>query len=397
MEIRSVTFFADPRWLPDDEVAADARDAFVEAGYRVQSTRLATTPFPDWLPHPAQVTALADWCQGVGIGYLTLGPVRLDDDAAYLDQLPDIFSAHETVFASAEVADTTGRIDIERVGQVAALVKQLATLRPDGFANLYFAAAANCPPGSPFFPVAYHGGEETCFALAVEAADLAVSACRTAASLAEAQVNLVEAIERESAGLARVAEALADRHELAFGGIDFTLASFPQEARSLGTALEALGVPAVGGHGSLFAAAFLAECVDRANFFRCGFSGLIFPVLEDVTLARRAAEGLLTINDLLLYSAVCGAGLDTVPLPEDVGVEELSGILLDLAALAVRLDKALTARLMPLPGLAAGDAVAFDYPYFADGRAMATKGIKTTGLLSGKERIVLQSRSSSQK
>jgi uncharacterized protein (UPF0210 family) len=38
-------------------------------------------------------------------------------------------------------------------------------------------------------------------------------------------------------------------------------------------------------------------------------------VLEDAILAQRAAEGTLTIKDLLLYSAVCGTGLDTVPLP----------------------------------------------------------------------------------
>jgi hypothetical protein len=135
----------------------------------------------------------------------------------------------------------------------------------------------------------------------------------------------------------------------------------------------------------------MADCVNRADFPRCGFSGLMFPVLEDGTLARRAAEGILQVNDLLLYSAVCGAGLDTVPLPGDIGVDELAGILLDLAALAVRLDKPLTARLMPLPELTAGDPVTFDFPYFADSRVMSTKGLGLAGLLIGQERISLQS------
>jgi uncharacterized protein (UPF0210 family) len=99
----------------------------------------------------------------------------------------------------------------------------------------------------------------------------------------------------------------------------------------------------------------------------------MFPVLEDEVLAERAAAGLVTVNDLLTYAAVCGAGLDTVPLPGDVGQDTLSAILLDLAALAVRLDKPLTARLMPMPGLAAGDTVAIDLPQVVQGRVMAVK------------------------
>jgi uncharacterized protein (UPF0210 family) len=95
-------------------------------------------------------------------------------------------------------------------------------------------------------------------------------------------------------------------------GAHFTLAPFPEELVSFGTAMERLGIPAVGLHGSLAAAAFLAEALDRAEFRRAGFNGLMLPVLEDFTLARRAADGYLGVKDLLLYSTVCGTGLDTV-------------------------------------------------------------------------------------
>jgi uncharacterized protein len=60
----------------------------------------------------------------------------------------------------------------------------------------------------------------------------------------------------------------------------------------------------------------------------------MMPVLEDATLARRAAEGTLTIKDVLLYSAVCGTGLDTIPLPGDTTAEQITPLLLDLCALA---------------------------------------------------------------
>jgi uncharacterized protein (UPF0210 family) len=393
MEIRSVTFFSDPRQPLKGvaRAAADTRLLSAAAGYRLQSVRLTTTPFPTWLADRAQAVDLLSWCGEAGIDYLALGPVCLDDDVSFLDMLPHLLGARDALFASAEIADRTGRIDTGRVTRVAELVRELAAVREDGFVNLYFTAAANCPPGSPFFPVSYHqaGSEEVCFAIAAEAAELATKSFRVATTITEARFNLVRAIEDEAAKLVQLAQSVESRHGIPFAGIDLSLAPFPDEARSVGGALEMLGVPATGGHGSLFAAAFMADCVNRAEFPRCGFSALMFPVLEDATLSRRAAEGWLTISDLLLYSAVCGAGLDTVPLPGDISVEEIAGMLLDLAALSVRADKPLTARLMPLPGLAAGDPVSFDFSYFAESCVMATKGIGPAGLLMRGEQVSL--------
>ncbi len=117
--------------------------------------------------------------------------------------------------------------------------------------------------------------------------------------------------------------------------------------------------------------------IDRADIQRTGFSGLMLPVLEDSVLAERAAEGTLSVKDLLLYSAVCGTGLDTVPLPGDISADQISSILMDLAALSLRLDKPLTARLMPIPGKIAGDNTNFDFPFFANSKVM---GIGETGL-----------------
>jgi uncharacterized protein (UPF0210 family) len=145
-------------------------------------------------------------------------------------------------------------------------------------------------------------------------------------------------------------------------------------------------------HGSLLAAALLTEAIDRAEFLHTGFSGLMMPVLEDSTLARRAAEGTLTIKDVLLYSAVCGTGLDTIPLPGDTTAEQIFPLLLDLCALALRLDKPLTARLMPVPNKKAGDETNFDFAFFAPSRILALDSEPLTGSLSGTGMFRLASR-----
>ena len=383
MEIRSVTLFAGHDARPDAWAGflSAARAAFP---VRVQSTRLGAPPFPGWLPPDAAVAVVADltaaW-RAAGVDYVSLGPARLDDDPAWIDRIPDLLTAAEGVFASAEIAAPDGRLDVARCWAVADLVRHVSALYPDGFGNLFLGALAGCGPGHPFLPASYHGGGPPRFALAIEAADVALAAISGSATLDEARGRLIEGIESAAAAIVPVAARLAAGFKLEFGGLDFSLAPYPTADKSLGAALEAVGLSSVGGPGGLFAAAFVTEAIDRARFPRTGFSGLMLPVLEDATLARRAAAGELALRDLLLYSAVCGVGLDTIPLPGDVSRATLAGILLDVAALSARLRKPLVARLMPLPGLRAGDATAFDFEYFAPGRVMAVSG-EAAGLLA---------------
>jgi hypothetical protein len=145
-------------------------------------------------------------------------------------------------------------------------------------------------------------------------------------------------------------------------------------------------------NGSLAAAAFLADTLDDGHWQRAGFNGLMLPVLEDASLAERSAHGALSIKDLLLYSAVCGTGLDTVPLPGSATAEQLSAVLLDVAALSTRLSKPLTARLMPIPGKEAGEITDFNFDYFANGGIMELPAGPLRGPLAGTETFNLKAR-----
>jgi uncharacterized protein len=404
VNIRSITAFVDAAYPLDSAVTARAgdaikslREALTAAGITVQTARLATQPFPAVLgaSGPDKALDLAKDLQAIAfvheIDYLALGPVRLSDSAAYLEAVVRILAETDNVFASVEIATLEHGIDLARVRRTAGLVRRVSALSDDGFANLRLAALANVPPWSPFFPAAYHGGGGVRIAFAMECADLAVKATSEATSLEDARARLIQSIEREAERIAAiVAKTLARGGNAEFIGFDFSLAPFPEEARSIGTALERLGLSAAGIHGTLMAAAFLTDSLDRANFQRTGFNGLMLPVLEDSILARRAAEGILTVTELLTYSAVCGTGLDTIALPGDISEDALAGILLDTAALALRLNKPLTARLMPLPGKQAGDPAEFDFEFFANSRVIAPQGGVLGGLLAGDERVQIR-------
>ena len=401
MKIRSITYFCNPKYPLDEKVIqqagkflAEAKSAYETAGYEVQSARLATIPFPKMLDEkqidnlPKFAEQIEKTVQQAGIAYASLGPALPEARRSY-EVIPEAISASENVFFSGVMADKSRGVDLAAIHACAEVIVKSAPLDPNGFANLRFAALANVRPGAPFFPAAYHDGNEPSFAIATESADLAVEAFSRAKTVTEGQKVLVDAIETNAIRLAETATHLAGAR---FGGIDFSLAPFPAEAQSLGTAFEKLGIPAIGLHGSLAAAALLTEAIDRADFPRTGFSGLMLPILEDALLARRAAEGTLTVKDVLLYSAVCGTGLDTVPLPGDTSVEQITPLLLDLCALSLRLDKPLTARLMPIPNKKAGDPTSFDFGFFANSRVMALDALPLKSSLGGNEIFSIQSR-----
>ena len=383
MNIRSITGFlslADP--IPDSafrglsDLVRAAREEFAQAGFPIQTARVATQPISEIAPRDLTQFArdLEAASKASGIDYASLGAARVDSPLDLVEAIPAALRATENVFASLQVASRENGINLCAVSAAAHAIREIARTTPNGFGNLRFAALANCPPHSPFFPASYHAGSAPTFALATEGAPLAVDAFSRAENLDEARTNLIGAVETAAQTLARVANDLAARFSFRFAGIDFSLAPFPDEAhtRSVGAALEKLTGAVFGEHGTLFAAAFAADCLRRANFPRTGFSGVMLPVLEDATLAARTSH--YSLDSLLLYSTVCGTGLDTIPLPGDTRTETLAAILLDLATLAVRLDKPLTARLIPIPELKAGDTTHFDFEYFANARVIAPRG-----------------------
>lgn len=395
MIVRSLTGFVDPGWPVEPErldslanSLNQARDALQEANYEVQSLRLATPP-PSEMGHAVPPQERSEFAQRLeaeafvhGIDYVAIGPV-LPDEARGFTVIPDMLAATETVFTSAIIADPETGLSVAAARASADIISRLSSIGGDGFANLRFAALANVGAGSPFFPAAYHRPGPPAFAVATEGADLAIDAFREVSSLARGRRRMVSMIEAHAAAIQRLLTPISLQNELRFLGIDFSLAPYPDHLRSIGTALESLGLPAIGLPGSAAAVAYLADCLDRAEFTRTGFCGLLLPVLEDSTLASRASAGQLSLTDLLLFSTLCGTGLDTIPLPGDASTEAMTAVLLDLGAISLRHNKPLTARLMPIPGKSVGDEVHFEFPYFADSRVVALVAEPLTGLLSG--------------
>ncbi len=253
MKIRSITYFCNPRYPFRSEVLHEAgrflqaaRQAYEAAGYEVQTTRLATVPFPELLGEKS-LDALPVAAQGlelllgqINVQYASLGPALTKQPRSY-DVIPDAIKATKNIFFGGSLTDARV-IDVDAVRRCARVIVRCAPLDPNGFANLRFAALANVQAGSPFFPAAFHRGRAPAFALATEAADLAVEAFKSAKTVAEGQAALTGAIQKHADALGKVAPSLTGRGGAAFTGIDFSLAPFPDEAISVGEAFERMGV-----------------------------------------------------------------------------------------------------------------------------------------------------------
>ncbi|HYP41979.1 MAG TPA: DUF711 family protein [Chloroflexia bacterium] len=392
-------------WL--GSFAQAGRAALEGAGFTVQTTRLSTQPLEQWVEagrdKRALVASVGKECIEAGIDYCSLGTVQAasgaDDEVvdALLEEVPSLLLAAGNVFASVQVGVRTSlgsAINLDAVRASARIIKALSEQTAGGFGNLRFAAAANCPPHIPFFPASYYlederNGGNPEFGLALEAADLAVRAFNDARTHEEARGNLLALLVEEGGKAAEACAALGSEYGYTFTGLDISMAPYPEPERSIGRALEMLSGAPLGSPGTLAAAAFFTDVLKEArkHLPTVGYSGLMLPALEDQTLADRAAEGLVDLDTLLLMSAVCGLGLDTVPLPGDVTLAQLERIIFDTASLAVKLDKTLTARLLPVPGMSAGEPAEWpDFPYFAKGRVMkvAEIGEENGSLFSGK-------------
>ena len=305
-----------------------------------------------------------------------------------LNEIPSFIKRREKFFTSVHVASKENGINLSALRSSAKIIKKLAV--PDPFKNLNFCVSTNVSPDTPFFPAAYHMSEEPSFGLALEMADEVVKIFESAKSFGEAHERLGVRFNEIYDFLLNICEEVATKNGIEFSGIDFSPAPYPTTEKSIGTAFEKLNFEYFGAPGALIGVAMIKNAIPKRKKV-IGFSGFMPSVLEDYTIANSLSENKFNLDTLLLYSTICGTGLDCIPLPGDITERELFYILLDLCTISLRLNKPLTARLMPIPDRNAGDIVDFNFEYFASSKVMDIRRLSDTNendLFSSKEKSI---------
>jgi len=349
-------------------VLSAAKAEFARRGYQTQTVRIVTQPFAELVKGLSDTEALAflraldDLSQKDGF-MPNVGPAMLhdNDDPAAMRLLAQVLSTLPHLNASAIIGDDDG-IHWKSIRESARLVRYVSDHSVRSQGTFLFAATAMLKPLGPFYPGAYHTGAGKQFSLGFEGASVVQQVFGSThgdfdASVAELTRRLtVHARVGEEVG-----NAVAASSGWEFAGVDPTPA--PLADASIGDAIEHFTGSPFGSSGTMTAALAITTAVKALKVKQVGYSGLMLPVMEDKRLAQRWAEDTYDIDSLLAYSSVCGTGLDTVPLPGDVSEESLAKILSDVAALAWKWHKPLTARLQPVAHKRAGDKTDFDSQY----------------------------------
>ena len=349
---------------------ARAKRRFEREGYEVQTTRITLPPLVAAMQTVQrraafdEVRAIDARCAAAGV-MLGLGPVLTADraDAELAAWAAELVLATKATSFSAVIASPERGIHQHGVRVAAAVTRAAADARPNGMGSFQFAAAANVPAGTPFFPVGWHAGPDA-LAVGLQSPSIVRAAFTGASDREDARRRLAARLAAELREVDRIAIDVARREEVRYGGIDSSPAPIGDD--SIAGAIEALTAAPFGEAGTLQACAMITDEIKRVPVKLCGYSGLMLPVLEDRVLARRAQEGHFGLRDLLLFSSVCGTGLDVIPLPGDTPLATIERIMLDVAAQATKLRKALSVRLFLVPGKKVGDPVHFDDPRLFD-------------------------------
>ncbi len=317
-------------------------------------------------------------CEEIGIdligGYSALVHKGIKPgDQKLLDSIPVVLSQTERVCSSINVASTKAGINMEAIMQLGGIIKDAAyrTKERHGFACAKLVVFANIPEDNPFMAGAYMGiGEPDCVINVGVSGPGVVKKAVEEAIKNDPDIDLgglAEVIKRTSFKVTRSGELIgreiAKQLGVDFGIVDLSLAPTPTVGDSVGEILETLGLDGVGVPGSTAALAMLNDAVKKGGLFASssvgGLSGAFIPVSEDVVLSESVRKGTLGLEKLEAMTSVCSVGLDMIAIPGDTAAETISAIIADEMAIGVVNNKTTAARIIPAPGMKAGDKAIF--------------------------------------
>jgi uncharacterized protein len=382
-KVRAITGFVrlDPAHYVAEVDAAllvlhDAQREFQRRGYEVETLRIVTQPLAQLVQGQTESQALAFLekldALSAQDGFMPdIGPAMLrdSDDPRTIHLLAQALSSLTHLNGNAILADEEG-IHWRVVHESAALIHYLAEHSPRSQGNFNFTATAMLKPYGPFYPGTYYTGDADALSIGYESANIVQAVfARTHGDFAASVAALTEALTVHAKVAEEVGLRVAAARGWSYKGMDPTPA--PLGDASIGAAMETYSGAQFGSSGTMTAALVITTAVKAVPVKQIGYAGLMVPVMEDKLLAERWAQNTYGVDALLAYSAVCGTGLDTVPFPGDITEQQLARILGDVAALAWKWHKPLSARLLPVMDKKAGDETEFQSQYLFNTRMHA--------------------------
>lgn len=368
-----------PAILKAAQFCTNLSTIFEQQNYTVQSIRIVTNPFGEYLDTTSIKTAktdlslINDILKDINIGNLRIRfAIGEAVNQHEIELLPELIKDYgDLCNACVNVPlDENGTLDNDLIKHCSKTVNKIAEITPRGEGNFNFTVNFNCQPLIPYFPASYHQsylGNQ--FVIGLETPDLLVNVlARINQTIKNSPHNekmiqyfnvMQSALQNHIDQIQHIINQFSDNN-FQFAGIDSSAAP-SKDCSSMVDVYQQLDVEYFGAAGTVEASALLTKVFKSIkNINLVGFSGLMLAVTEDKGLAQATINKEFDIRALLTYSSVCGIGLDTVPIPGDTPLHKIEALMRDTGTMAFRLNKPLTVRLFPVPKLNAGDMTKFE-------------------------------------
>jgi len=362
------------------ELVPTARHIEKKFGVPIVNKRVSVTPiahlasaFTEPTAVPVAI-ALDNAAKELGIDYIAGFSAQIQKgfsrgDQILVNSIPDALCSTERVCSSVNVGTSKNGINMDGVYRMAEIIKEAAERSKDqnGLACAKLVVFCNSVEDNPFIAGAYHGNGEADAILNVGISGPGVVRAALENSERLSMGELSELIKKTSFKITRVGELVGREASrimgIPFGIIDLSLAPTPAVGDSISDILELMGLERTGCHGTTAALAMLNDAVKKggvmAATYAGGLSGAFIPVTEDAGMCRAVEEGAINIQKLEAMTCVCSVGLDMVAIPGNTPVDVIAGIISDEAAIGMVNNKTTACRLLPVPGMVAGDIVDF--------------------------------------
>lgn len=361
----------------------DGESQLINAGYEVQTIRIATNPFGEWLVPMSdgeddilsKLHILNKLLSDCHISFCSLGPSKAEHTTSICPIIVSIAPGRFSCSANIEAGDITAARATAECIKIIASWKEEGKHVDGGLGNFRFCAASRIDT-VPFFPGAKAPKclekDKIAFAVGFENGEFARKLLRESGSIENVRKVFHDKMRKELLPIQDICLGL-EGDSIQYLGIDTSLNPSLDDGGSVAAAIECLGeIEVFGNPGSLAAAAAITTSLQTIPDIKTtGYCGLMLPVMEDQRLAELDT---LTIQKLLCISSVCGVGLDTVPIPGQVSEKSLTSLILDVAALAGRWNKPLSCRVFPVPDLLPGMRTSFESTYMINSKVFSLDG-----------------------
>ena len=292
-----------------------------------------------------------------------------DAENAFLDTIPQALTETDIVCSSVNVASSKCGINLDAVGKLGKLIKELAynTRDNNSFGCGKLVVFCNAVDDNPFMAGAFAGLSE---------GECAINVGVSGPGVVEYEINkhpdyditqICELIKRTAFKITRLGALIggeaAKELGLAPGIIDLSLAPTPAVGDSVARILESVGLSSVGACGTTACLALLNDAVKKGGVMAAnrvgGLSGAFIPVSEDAGMIEAARSGKLSIEKLEAMTAVCSVGLDMIAVPGDTSASVISGMIADECAIGMINNKTTAVRVIPVYGKTVGEEVDF--------------------------------------